>query len=234
MAKTRAQTGATQPLGVLVRRSDEADHRRLTTLSFDGSKYTLSEPQSRAPRSTASARPPSDGAGTFERARQSPVVGHDEGRRFVHDPARPASSLDSFKLSNSSPAAIAAGIAGRDVGGGRATAATGNRFHPANGSWRATHRERDQPLLRFDQRRLHVEPVDVTLPDSSVITAGQTIPYDSSKGLTVTSKRCYGDDLPRRAPRTRDGVQTLAPNKGGTSDGSKRALRCRTSSRRRA
>ena len=59
--------------------------------------------------------------------------------------------------------------------------------------------------------------VDVTLADSSVVTAGQTIPYDASKGLTVTSNGVSATIS--GAPSDKDEFD-ITPNKGGTSDGS--------------
>jgi flagellar hook-associated protein 1 FlgK len=59
--------------------------------------------------------------------------------------------------------------------------------------------------------------VDVTLPDSTVVTAGQTIPYDSSKGLTVTSNGVTATITGKPADNDEFDV---TPNAGGTSDGS--------------
>lgn len=178
------------------------------TLSFDGSKYTLSDRKSGAALDSFNAPATS---GTLNGLDISVSGTMKAGDSFTIQPTR--SSLDGFRLSNSSPAAIAAASpvvtsAATSNGG---TASISSATVVAGYTASAISLSYDSTKGGFTSN------VDVTLADSSVITAGQTIPYDSSKGLTVTSNGVTATIT--GAPSDKDAFN-LAPNKGGTSDGS--------------
>ena len=178
------------------------------TLSFDGAKYTLSD---RASGKAIDSFDAPATSGTLGGLNITVSGAMNAGDSFTIQPTRAA--LDGFALSNTNPAAIAA------ASPVLTTAATANAGSASISSATVTPGYTASAIsLTYDATKGgFTSNVDVTLADSSVVTAGQTIPYDASKGLTVTSNGVSATIS--GAPSDKDEFD-ITPNKGGTSDGS--------------
>ncbi|SAK42407.1 flagellar hook-associated protein FlgK [Caballeronia arationis] len=178
------------------------------TLSFDGSKYTLAD---RATGTAVGSFSSPATSGTINGLKISVSGAMNAGDSFTIQPTRAA--LDNFALSNSSPSAVAA------ASPVLTSAATGNAGSASISSPKVVAGYTASAInLTYDSAAGgFTSNVDVTLPDSTVMTAGQTIPYDSSKGLTVTSNGVTATITGKPADNDEFDV---TPNAGGTSDGS--------------
>jgi flagellar hook-associated protein 1 FlgK len=179
------------------------------TLSFDGTNYTLSDKTTG--KALGSFALPAT-TGTINGLNLTVSGAMNAGDSFTIQPTRGA--LDNFKLANSNPAAIAAAspVVTSEASGNTGTASI------SSGTVVAGYSVPTDIKLTYDATAgAFTSNVDVTLPDSTVIAAGSPIPYDASKGLTITSNGVSATIT--GAPLNGDAFDINA-NKGGTSDGS--------------
>jgi flagellar hook-associated protein 1 FlgK len=178
------------------------------TLSYDGSTYTLADRATG--KSVGSFSSPAT-SGTINGLKIAVTGAMNAGDSYTIQPTRAA--LDNFAVSNTSPAAVAA------ASPVLSSAATGNTGSASISSPKVAAGYTASAIkLTYDSASGgFTSNVDVTLPDSTVVTAGSTIPYDSSKGLTFTSNGVTATITGKLSDNDEFDV---TPNAGGTSDGS--------------
>ncbi|KMY85096.1 Flagellar hook-associated protein FlgK [Candidatus Paraburkholderia calva] len=177
------------------------------TVSYDGSSYNVTDTSSKA---IGSITPPATN-GTFSGLKISVSGTMQKGDSFTIQPTR--SSLDNFAPATTNGAAIAAASpavtssATANTGFGSITSAT-----VASGYSLPT----DIALTYNASAGSFTSNVDVSVGGTSY-TAGTTIPYNSSKGITVSSN---GISATITGKPANSDVFNISANKDGTSDGS--------------
>ncbi|WP_248320704.1 MULTISPECIES: flagellar hook-associated protein FlgK [unclassified Caballeronia] len=178
------------------------------TLTYNGTDYEVTDPASG--KSLGSITPPAN-SGTFDGLNITVSGTMQKGDSFSIQPTRGA--LDNFALTTKSPTAIAAAspavssASTSNTGTGSITSATVAAGYSMPSNISLTY---DKAAGGFTSN------VDVTV-NGTAYTANSTIPYDASKGLTITSNGVSA--TLSGVPADKD-VFNIAANKGGTSDGS--------------
>jgi flagellar hook-associated protein 1 FlgK len=182
------------------------------TLSYDGSNYTLTD---RASGATVGQLPTGATSGTIAGLNISVASGAMKaGDSFTILPTRGA--LDGFSMTTTNPSAIAAASpavasAGTsNTGTAKVSSATVASGYAIPSSF----------TLKYDATtKTMTSDSDVTLsPGNTLVKAGTAFAYDTSAGLTVSNGTGVSATI-TGTPATGD-TFTVAPNKGGTSDGS--------------
>jgi flagellar hook-associated protein 1 FlgK len=179
-------------------------------VTFDGTDYQVTDSASGKALGSFSA---ADGEGTVGGLKITVSGAMQKGDSFSIQPTRAA--LDNFALATTSAGAIAAAspavssASTSNTGTAAITSATAAAGYtmPTGSGITLTY---DSAASGFTSN------VDVTV-NGTTYAANSTIPYDSSKGLTVTSNGISATISGK--PADNDAF-TIAPNKGGTSDGS--------------
>ncbi|MDR5855833.1 flagellar hook-associated protein FlgK [Caballeronia sp. LZ062] len=178
------------------------------TLTYNGTDYEVSDPASG--KSLGSITPPAS-SGTFNGLNITVSGTMQKGDSFTIQPTRAA--LDNFALTTTSTTAIAAASPA-------VTSASTSNTGTASISSATVAAGYSMPSnisLTYNKAAGgFTSNVDVTV-DGTTIPANSTIPYDSSKGLTITSNGISATVT--GAPADKD-VFNIDANKGGTSDGS--------------
>jgi flagellar hook-associated protein 1 len=177
------------------------------TVSYDGSSYSVTDTSG---KSIGSITPPATD-GTFSGLKISVSGSMQAGDSFTIQPTR--ASLDNFGLATTSGSAIAAASPAVTSG---ATANTGSATITSATATKGYSLPTDIALTYNSASGGFTSNVAVTVGGTSY-AVGQNIPYDSSKGMTVSSN---GISATITGKPSNSDVFNIAANKGGTSDGS--------------
>jgi flagellar hook-associated protein 1 len=177
------------------------------TVSYDGSSYNVTDTSGKA---IGSITPPATD-GTFSGLQISVSGSMQKGDSFTIQPTR--SSLDNFGLSTTSGSAVAAASPAVTSS---ATANSGSGSITSAAISSGYSLPTDIALTYNSTAGGFTSNVAVTV-GSNNYAAGATIPYDSSKGLTVSSN---GISATITGKPSNSDVFNISANKGGTSDGS--------------
>ncbi|GJH07888.1 flagellar hook-associated protein FlgK [Caballeronia novacaledonica] len=180
------------------------------TVTYDGSKYTVTDPATG--QQLGSIDPATETQKTINGLNidVSSLTGVQKGDSFTIQPTR--ASLDNFKLTTSNGAAIAA------ASPAVTSAASTNTGTASISSATVTSNAMSSDInLKYSAAANgFTSDVAVTVGGTSY-AVGQTIPYDATKGLTVSANGVSATIS--GTPKDGDAFK-IAQNKGGTSDGS--------------
>ncbi|SAL03477.1 flagellar hook-associated protein FlgK [Caballeronia fortuita] len=180
------------------------------TVTYDGSKYTVTDPASGQTLGTIDPATSTNKTINGLNIDVSSMSGVQKGDSFTIQPTRAA--LDNFKLATTNGAAVAA-ASPAVTSAGSANTGTASISSATVTSNTMTS---DVNLQYSASANGFTSNVDVTV-GSTTYTAGTTIPYDASKGLTVSAMGVSATIS--GTPKDNDAF-LIAQNKGGTSDGS--------------
>jgi flagellar hook-associated protein 1 len=173
-------------------------------ITYTGSDFAITDSSG---KSLGNVTPP----GSFQGMDLTATGTLQKGDSFTIQPTR--ASLDNFALSTTNPAAIAAGspavssAATSNTGTGAISAATVSKGYGIDST--------GVSLKYSASAGGFTSNTDVTV-GGNTYTAGQTIPYDGSKTLTVTAN---GVSATLSGKPADSDVFNIAKNTGGTSDG---------------
>ena len=181
------------------------------TVTYDGSKYTVTDPASGQQLGTIDPATETQKTINGLNIDVSSLTGVQKGDSFTIQPTRAA--LDNFKLTTSNGAAIAA------ASPAVTSAASANTGTASISSATVTSNAMTSDInLKYSASggRLHIERRGDGRRRPTY-AAGATIPYDATKGLTVSANGVSATIS--GTPKDSDAFK-IAQNKGGTSDGS--------------
>jgi flagellar hook-associated protein 1 FlgK len=180
------------------------------TVTYDGSKYTVTDPASGQTLGTIDPATATNKTINGLNIDVSSLSGAQSGDSFTIQPTRAA--LDNFKLTTSNGAAIAA------ASPAVTSAASANTGTASISSATVTSNAMTSDInLKYSASAAgFTADVPVTV-GTTTYAANTTIPYDASKGLTVSANGVSATIS--GTPKDNDAF-TIAQNKGGTSDGS--------------
>ncbi|WP_321801823.1 flagellar hook-associated protein FlgK [Caballeronia sp. J97] len=180
------------------------------TVTYDGSKYTVTDPASGQALGTIDPATETNKTINGLNIDVSSLSGVQKGDSFTIQPTRAA--LDNFKLATSNGAAIAAASPAVTSAGSTNTGTASI----SSATVTSNSMTSDINLKYSATANGFTSDVDVTV-GTTTYAAGTTIPYDASKGLTVSAMGVSATIS--GTPKDTD-TFTIAQNKGGTSDGS--------------
>ncbi|SAK99373.1 flagellar hook-associated protein FlgK [Caballeronia temeraria] len=180
------------------------------TVTYDGSKYTVTDPASGQTLGTIDPATETNKTINGLNIDVSSLSGVQKGDSFTIQPTRAA--LDSFRLTTSNGAAIAAASPAVTSAGSTntGTASISSATVTSNTMTSGINLKYSSTAGGF------TADVPVTV-GTTTYAANTTIPYDASKGLTVSAMGVSATIS--GTPKDSD-TFTIAQNKGGTSDGS--------------